>query len=607
MASDNNNDLSASRAAFDGGGPPPPDEAQEIVRALSEGEVDAVVVEKQGAPELMALAKLTDLDEINELIRALRSGEIDAFVANEEHGERIYSVAPIHEVLAQQYYLTKAITDNASTALFILDDKQQCIFMNPAAEQLIGYSFDELRHQRETFHDIVHHKHADGSPYPLDECPINRAFPSGEQMKGEEVFVRKNGETFDVSFAASPIHDVAGQPVGTVIEVRDITERKKIEQALRDADKRKDEFIATLAHELRNPLAPIANVINLAKRSAQDPEVVEPAFEMIERNLSKLVRLVDDLLDVSRITHNAIELRRQPIELTPTINDAIDMCRPMIDQLGHSFRVELPTETIYLNADAARISQVLGNLINNACKFTPDGGEIKVRAETVNGDVIISVRDSGVGIADGQLSGIFEMFSQVRNPISDDFGGLGIGLALAKQLVEMHGGSIEAKSDGEWLGSEFLVRLPVMDAAEVPAAPPEEIQIPAPSGKRVLVVDDNYDSADSMATLLKLTGNECKIAHSGHTAVELAETFGPDIILLDIGLPHMDGYEVCKTIRAQSWGADISIIAMTGWGQDEDRKRSREAGFDFHLVKPVDFRELSRLVADIPQRYAKNH
>lgn len=576
----------------------PADEALEIVRALKGGEVDAVIVEDAGRSELMALARLTDLDEINELIRALRSGEVDAFIADEGDAQRVYSVTPIHEVLAQQYNLTRSITDNATTALFIIDANQKCVFMNPAAEHLTGFKFEEVKGQ--TLHSLVHHTRRDGTPYPVSECPIDQAFPTETQMTGEEVFVHKDGHFYEVGFTASPMHEVTGEVVGTVMEVRNITRRKEIERRLLDADKRKDEFIATLAHELRNPLAPISNLLELMKSAENDPTLQRNARETIERQLSKMVRLVDDLLDVSRISRNTIELKLQPVELRSAFKDVIDTCMPMIDLHGHSLNVDLPDEPIYLNADSSRISQVLCNLINNACKYTPAGGTVDVRAERQDNAVEIKVKDSGIGIPREQLNTIFEMFAQVRGPLTDPRGGLGIGLALAKQLIEMHGGSITAHSAGEWTGSEFVVRLPVMN--EIPAERPQsESRASLPTGWRILVVDDNFDSAESMAILLSMSGNECVIAHDGRAAIELAESFKPAVMLLDIGLPEMDGYEVCRIIREQDWGRSITIIAMTGWGQPEDRQRSKDAGFSAHLVKPVDISKLSALLAPIQQ------
>src|SRR5215203_2324782 len=387
----------------------PGDEAQEIVRALSRGEVDAVIVESEGENQLMALAKLTDLDEFHELVRAIRKGEVDAFVADDEGEERIYSVTPIHQALAHQYSLTKAITDNATTALFILDEKQQCVFMNPAAEQLTGFSLEEMRSEDHSFHDLVRHSRTEGPDDPASKCPVNRDLPTQLQTKGEEVFVHKDGHYFNVAFASSPLRDATGQSVGTVIEVRDITQRKTIEQALRDADRRKDEFIATLAHELRNPLAPISNLLELMKHAEHDPEFIRSARDTIERQLTKMVRLVDDLLDVSRITRDAIELKLETIDLKSVITDAFETCLPMIEQFGHSVSFELPAGTVYLNADAARLSQVLGNLISNACKFTARGGKIAISGERIDGEVHIKVIDNGDGIPAEQIGRIFEM------------------------------------------------------------------------------------------------------------------------------------------------------------------------------------------------------
>jgi len=287
--------------------------------------------------------------------------------------------------------------------------------------------------------------------------------------------------------------------------------------------------------------------------------------------------------------------------LASVVNDAIEMCRPMIDQLDHQITVELPDQPVYLDADAARLSQVLGNLIHNASKFTPAGGRIEVRAERENGDVLIKVKDNGIGISEAQLSTVFEMFSQVRNPIGDAYGGLGIGLGLAKRLVEMHGGSVEASSGGEGTGSEFTVRLPIAKSHSEPRAK-TFVETRAPTGRRILVVDDNVDSAESMATLLEHTGNYCRMAHAGTEAIQLAETFAPDIILLDIGLPGMDGYAVCRAIREQPWGAGIRIIAMTGWGKPEDKRRSVEAGFNAHLVKPVEIEMLYEMIEAVPPK-----
>jgi PAS domain S-box-containing protein len=467
--------------------------------------------------------------------------------------------------------------------------------MNPAAEDLTGFTIEELHARGVGLHELVHHSRPDGSKYPVSECPIHQAFPSQTRAQGEEVFIHRDGHFYEVGFSASPIREVSGEVVGTIIEVRNITKRKAIEQALLEADRRKDEFIATLAHELRNPLAPISNLLAAIKGAETNAELVRDARATIERQVAKMVRLVDDLLDVSRISRNTIELKKQPVELRAAFDDVLVVCSPIIEQHGHSLDLKIPQEPIYVNADAARISQVLCNLVNNACKFTPNGGRITVTAELRDDDVYIVVKDSGVGIPRDQIDRIFEMFAQVRGPLSDARGGLGIGLALAKRLIEMHGGSIAVRSDGEWMGTEFTVRMPVMK--NVPAESPRaETQAELPAGRRVLVVDDNFDSAESMAMLLTMSGNKCAMAHDGGSAIKLAEEFLPEVILLDIGLPEMDGYEVCEKIRQQPWGETVQIIAMTGWGQAEDRQRSKAAGFNDHLVKPIEIAKLSRVM-----------
>ena len=372
---------------------------------------------------------------------------------------------------------------------------------------------------------------------------------------------------------------------------------RRREQREREADRRKDEFLATLAHELRNPLAPIRNATSVLKLAYNDREAFEQATETIERQLGQLVRLIDDLLDASRISRGKLELRRERVELAPIIHQAVETCRPMAECANHEVTVTLPPQPVYLDADPVRLSQVVCNLLNNACKFVGQGGRISLTAERHDNDVVIAVKDNGIGIPPDKLDCIFEMFSQVDQSLERSHGGLGIGLTLARRLVELHGGSIEARSEGIGQGSEFVVRLPVaVDRAPTPPEEPDdEIK---PSGKRrILVVDDNRDSAESLAMLLRLTGNETSVAYDGEEAVEAAARQRPDVILLDIGLPKLNGFDACRRIRENRWAKNVLIIALTGWGQEEDRRKSAEAGFDGHLVKPVDHAELMRLLA----------
>jgi PAS domain S-box-containing protein len=368
-------------------------------------------------------------------------------------------------------------------------------------------------------------------------------------------------------------------------------------EELREADQRKDEFLATLAHELRNPLAPIRNglqVLNLA--GSQADNAVE-ARSMMQRQLNQMVRLVDDLLDVSRITRNKLELKKQRVELAAVVQSAVETSRPLIEQIGHEFSVTLPAAPVCLDADATRLAQVFSNLLNNSAKYTEPGGCIRLIAEIAGNEVVVRVQDNGLGIPPEALPRLFQMFSQVDRNMERAQGGLGIGLTLVRRLVKMHGGTVEARSEGPGKGSEFTVRLPVMTKEPVSHPTAATGGSPAAAIKhRVLVVDDNYDSAISMGMMLRLMGNEIRTAHDGLAAIEAAAEFLPDIILLDIGLPKLNGYDACRRIRELPSAAGIMVVALTGWGQEEDRRRSAEAGFDHHLVKPVELAALQLLL-----------
>jgi signal transduction histidine kinase/CheY-like chemotaxis protein len=376
---------------------------------------------------------------------------------------------------------------------------------------------------------------------------------------------------------------------------------RRREQREREADRRKDEFLATLAHELRNPLAPISNATSILKLAHDDREVFERATGTIERQLAHLVRLVDDLLDMSRISRGKLELRREHIELASVIHQAVETCRPMAEAAGQEITMTLPAQPIYLDADPVRLSQVVSNLLNNASKFAGQRGRINLTVSRRDRDVEITVKDDGIGIPPAMLNAIFEMFLQVDQSLERSQSGLGIGLTLARRLVELHNGHIEALSEGLGKGSEFVVRLPVTIDQTAPMKAVDAVNGSSPKG-RILIVDDNLDSAQSLAEVLKMTGNDTFVAHDGEEAVEAAERQRPDVILLDIGLPRLNGFDACRRIRANPWAENILIIALTGWGQEEDRRKSAEAGFDGHLVKPVDMAELMKLLAGLPLR-----
>jgi PAS domain S-box-containing protein len=391
----------------------------------------------------------------------------------------------------------------------------------------------------------------------------------------------------------------------------DVTEMRRAENALaesearlRDADRRKDEFLATLAHELRNPMAPIRNAVQVLRlRGSKEPEA-EEVLDMMDRQVEHMVRLVDDLLEVSRITLGKIELRRQRVELGQVVTSALESCRPALEEAGHRIEVELPPETVFLMGDPVRLAQILGNLLHNAGKYTEREGTIGLRARLEHGVLVVSVRDNGVGIAPEMLPHVFEMFTQVDRSRGQSKGGLGIGLTLAQSLTHLHGGTVEARSEGIGKGSEFLVRLPVLEVgarAEEPSGARGTRGAATEGGLRVLVTDDVPDSADSMGMLLRLWGHDVRVAYTGEDALDAAQSDRPDIVLLDIDLPDLPGLEVARRLRANPLTRDVHLVAMTGFGQREDRRRTQEAGFDAHLVKPVDPKELKSLLRKLAQ------
>jgi PAS domain S-box-containing protein len=467
---------------------------------------------------------------------------------------------------------------------------------NAAAERLFGFTAEQA---------IGRHISLVIPPDLLpEEEQIIARLKAGQRIEQYETErLRGDGQRIRVSLTISPIRDDSGNVIGASKIARDITDQKRLEDDLRrlaadlsETDRRKNEFLATLAHELRNPLAPMSNMLEVVKRANGDGETLRRAHDTIERQLAQLVRLVDDLLDLNRITHDRLELRRSEVELSSIIQQAVEVARPLIDAAGHNLAVDLPAEPIYLHADRARLAQVFGNLLNNSSKYTRSNGQISLTARRVDDEVLVAVKDDGAGIPPDKLDTIFDMFMQVDRSAERSQGGLGIGLTLVKRLAEMHGGSIEARSGGEGQGSEFVVRLPILQKPAVVSDAAATEPVESSGQRRILIVDDNRDSADSLAMLLEITGNKTYMAHDGVEAVEAIEKHRPEVVLLDIGLPKLDGHEVCRRVREQPWGKDIVVIALTGWGQEDDRRKSEEAGFNGHLVKPVDYDKLLELL-----------
>ena len=378
----------------------------------------------------------------------------------------------------------------------------------------------------------------------------------------------------------------------------DITERIRSE-ALREANRHKDEFLATLAHELRSPLA-LRNALEVVRvAGGADTEALAQARGIMERQLRQMVRLIDDLLDVSRISRGKVELHKEQLTLAAVLESALETMRPALDASGRELVVDLPAEPVLLEADLTRLAQVFANLLHNAVKYTDEGGHLRLQARREGGGVVVRVRDDGIGIPADSLPRVFDIFTQVDRSTGASRGGLGVGLSIVRDLVTMHGGTVEALSDGPGRGAEFVVRLPVLSASARVASNPPESATPTRPARRILVVDDNQDSATGLALLLEMKGNEVHTAHDGREALGAAEAFRPDLIFLDIGMPGLDGHAVCRQIRAQAWGRALPIVALTGWSQEEDRRRSQESGFTHHLVKPAEPAVLDRLLADL--------
>jgi PAS domain S-box-containing protein len=478
-------------------------------------------------------------------------------------------------------------------AIFMLDPEGRVTSWNAGAQRITGYnSADIIGHSFERF--FVPEDVAAGQPAKeLREAMLNhRAEDRGWR-------VRRDGSRFWAEAVVTSLRDEMGRMRGFAKVVRDLSDRKRIE-SLEEQGRHLTEFLAMLAHELRNPLAPISNAVAIIAASEQGNTRVRWAREVIERQAAHLTRLVDDLLDVSRITRGKLRLQSAPLDLADVVRRAIESSRAALEKRGHHVHAEIPGEPLMVHGDVTRLTQVVLNLLNNAAKYTPEGGEVWVGVKAVDGEAQLRVRDTGVGIPSHMLEGIFDLFAQGERTLDRSEGGLGIGLTLARRIVALHGGTIKAASAGPGAGSEFTVLLPRLDMRAVESDPRAAIRrLPeVATRRRVLVVDDNTDAAGSIAMLLRMHGQEVEVVERGLEAIERLKAQRPDVVLLDIGLPDISGYEVAREARKVPGGAGIRIYALTGYGQQEDRRRTIEAGFDGHLVKPIAPADLVALVVD---------
>jgi PAS domain S-box-containing protein len=502
----------------------------------------------------------------------------------------------VQEALREEKARLHATLTSIGDAVIVTDTESLVTLMNPVAQALTGWKEEASGRPLGEVFRIVNEQTRQSV-----ESPVSRVMNEGTVvgLANHTLLIAKDGSEIPIDDSAAPIKDGQGRVTGVVLVFRDVTARRGVEEALIQADRRKDEFLATLAHELRNPLAPIRNSIELLRRADGSADLIQQASRIMERQVGQMVRLVDDLLDISRITQRKIQLRKERVELAAVVQSAVEECRPLIEAQSHKLTITLPPDPIYLEADPPRLGQVFANILSNAAKYTEKSGRIWLTAERQGAEVVVSVRDTGIGIATEHLPHIFEMFSQVTPALERSQGGLGIGLALVKGLVELHGGSVEAHSGGTGLGSEFTVRLPIVDAPVQATQKSDDIGEKSGFGGRcrILIADDLRDSVDSLAMMLRLVGHDIQTAHDGLEAVQAAATFRPDVALLDIGMPRMNGYEAARHIREHEWGKSMILVALTGWGQEDDKRRATEAGFDHHLTKPVEPAALEKLLA----------
>jgi PAS domain S-box-containing protein len=484
-------------------------------------------------------------------------------------------------------------------AVVVTDAQGRVTLLNPVAQALTGWGGEALGEPLDAVFRIVNE-----ATRETVENPVSKVIRLGTivGLANHTVLIAKDGAELPIDDSGAPIRDAHGRIVGVVLVFRDITARRGSERGLEDADRRKDEFLAMLAHELRNPLAPIRNAAHTLALLGTGDDRVRWVASVIERQIGLMTRLVDDLLDVSRITSGKITLQRATVSVAAVLAQAVEAARPPAESRRQTLEVDVPEDVGWVDGDPARLAQVVGNLLDNAIKYTEDGGRVRLRARAEADEIVIVVEDSGVGIDPALLPHVFDLFIQADRSLERKQGGLGLGLTLVRRLVEMHGGRVEAASAGPGLGSAFTIRLPrlaVAGATEpAPAADPAETVAAAGPARRILVVDDHQDSTDSLALFLRLRGHEVRTAHDGPSALDEIERYRPDVVFLDLGLPGMSGYDVARRVRKMDKLGPLRLVALTGYGTDGDRQKTREAGFDVHLAKPVDPRALDALLAD---------
>jgi PAS domain S-box-containing protein len=516
-------------------------------------------------------------------------------VTEQRHQERI-----LRESEERFRLLVDSVKDYA---IFMLDPTGRVVSWNAGAQHIKGYAADEIIGQH---FSRFYTPEANATKFPQHELDTAKVVGKFED---EGWRVRKDGTLFWANVVITAVRDKSGKLIGFAKVTRDLTQRRELErakahsEALADINRRKDEFLAMLSHELRNPLAPISTTVQLLRLDVGDDPARQPAISILERQVAHLTRLVDDLLEVSRVSTGRIRLQPELIDLRRVAERAVEAVAVLTSQRQHRVQIDLPPEPVWLHADATRMEQIVVNLLTNATKYTNPDGEIRLTVEQAEEKAVLRVADTGVGIAPDLLPNIFDLFTQGERSLDRSEGGLGVGLTVVKRIVELHGGSVEALSKGPGQGSEFVVRLPLDgQAARAPASESDQVLRPAGRSLRVLVVDDNRDAANTIAMLLRKNNYHVEVAYSGESAIDAAISHRPDAVLLDIGLPKIDGYEVARRFRQNPDLKHARIVAVTGYGQDADQQRSHEAGFDAHMVKPVEAKKLYDYLLTVPKQ-----
>jgi PAS domain S-box-containing protein len=494
----------------------------------------------------------------------------------------------------------RTMADGSPVIIWAMDRYGAIDFVNKAFRDFFGVTPERMQH--DGWRGLLHPDDAARYLSAYEDAVAKRV-----QFRAQARVRSASGDWRWIESHATPRIGPLGQFLGYVGVSPDVTVLLEAQNALREADRRKDQFLATLAHELRNPLAPIRVAAEMLALPTLNAEHLSWAQQVIERQVEHMARLLDDLLDVARITRGKLRLEKQAVDLGTVVETAVEAARPLIEARAHELTVELPPQLPTLDADPVRLAQVLSNLLTNAARYTDSPGRIALAARVEGSALRIGVKDNGIGLSPPALTQIFDMFSQGQENRSSAESGLGIGLALVKGLVELHGGTVEAFSNGLGCGSEFVVTLPCHAPAAIQRGAtrsefePRRGTVP----RKVLVADDNQDAANTLAMLMRLAGHDVCTAHSGKAALTLAGQFHPEVALLDIGMPDLDGYEVARRIRETDWGRHMRLIALTGWGQEDDKRRARAAGFDHHLTKPADPRSLDDLLSDGPNTHAE--